>query len=534
MISAIVSVCMSGLFAVGLADADLGWELMATSAGDEMPRTCFSSQASLPASTLGSFFIGGPAIFEMGGIRFNSLFDGYGRLNKFEIREKEVCWASKTINSSYYQAAAKLGRIGPGVYFDDTTPERPRCPFLHPTCDLTAPMDNNWVNILPLRDNGLLITDSPKMLDFDFDTLEASGLHAWEDNPEHGVNPSWLKPMHQSAAGSAHPVPIPGSKSTYLTIMQEAGPSFYIDIYSIDVEVGKNRSLVARVPTPDGLFYMHSFGVTENYVVLPMNIKMGMPFDMKDKMRPYLLESFEGAWGGLEVVDQKTGRVTKFDTEKFFHVHIANTYENETGIVMDLGTSPDMPFSKSSPALITDKFLNKTCRDGKAGDGGGIVFERLHLHLSGPLKGNVTREVFTSPNRRVDFFKINNLYNGRKYCVYYATEWFHDDKAYASMAILQHNVCTGNRKYWHKPNMYPGEPFFIPGDSDGETDGHVIFVALDGERRASDLVILDGQTFEEVSVTNLPAHIPFLAHGQFFKDKMQQLNSGMKPDSIVV
>ena len=28
----------------------------------------------------------------------------------------------------------------------------------------------------------------------------------------------------------------------------------------------------------------------------------------------------------------------------------------------------------------------------------------------------------------------------RPYCIYYAVEWWHDDKNYASMAILKHNV----------------------------------------------------------------------------------------------
>eukprot|EP00746_Dinoflagellata_sp_MGD_P143916 gnl/MRDRNA2_/MRDRNA2_76675_c0_seq1.p1 gnl/MRDRNA2_/MRDRNA2_76675_c0~~gnl/MRDRNA2_/MRDRNA2_76675_c0_seq1.p1 ORF type:complete len:543 (+),score=82.45 gnl/MRDRNA2_/MRDRNA2_76675_c0_seq1:38-1630(+) len=527
-----------------------------------MPRTCFN--ARLPSSVIGSFFISGPAQFEMGGVRFNSLFDGYGRANRFELHQNKVCWTSKQINSSYYQAAEKLGSVGPGLYFYNTTPERPPG---SPMQDLKAPNDNNWVNIMQLGANGVLLTDSPNMLSFNFETLDATGSYKWEDNLERSVGPPWLKPGHRAGGGSAHPVLQPGTDSTYIALMQEVGipnfnkirnslltgtftaiaimftayalglpafvtalaelatvvlalrgalnafakPSVFIDLYSIDSIPGKTRKLVASVPS-EHWQYFHSFGVSQHYIVLPKNLKVGMPSLSK---RPYLIDMFQESWGGIQVVDLQGG-VQTFDTEKFFHVHVANTFENETGIVMDLGTGKVLPFGKT-PALVTSLFLNKTARDKNARF--GTVMERIHLHLSGSLKGKVTRAVFTSPTRTVDFFKINPLFNGKPYCVYYATEWFHDDKSYASMAILQHNICTGTKRYWHRPYSYPGEPFFIPGKSGGETDGHVIFVTLNGKRRASDLVILDGSSLQEVSVTNLPQHIPFLAHGQFFKAK---------------
>ena len=85
------------------------------------------------------------------------------------------------------------------------------------------------------------------------------------------------------------------------------------------------------------------------------------------------------------------------------------------------------------------------------------------------------------------------------------------------MAILKHNICRGTRTYWARKDFYPSEPFFVPsGKADAaEDDGVVMFVALDGNRRASDYVLLDARTFEEKAVVHLHVHIPFLAHGQF-------------------
>mmetsp|Transcript_28454 Transcript_28454/g.59082 ORF Transcript_28454/g.59082 Transcript_28454/m.59082 type:complete len:118 (-) Transcript_28454:56-409(-) len=95
------------------------------------------------------------------------------------------------------------------------------------------------------------------------------------------------------------------------------------------------------------------------------------------------------------------------------------------------------------------------------------------------------------------------------------------------MAILKHNVCENTRSYWSKPYSYPSEPYFLPRGSgttpDAEDDGLVLFVTLDGARKASDFVILDGKTFQEIAVIQLPVHIPFLAHGQFIPKVGQEV-----------
>lgn len=379
-----------------------------------------------------------------------------------------------------------------------------------PACYVTGIMlDNNWVNLMPGVGEGLLLTDSPVFVRFNYETLTVSGGYPWKDAVpmSFGLLPGWMNKMHIPAFGSAHPVLRPKTEATYVEVMVELAVTpmtkTTIAVYTIDGK-SMDRSLLAHVPVK-GAQYFHSFGVTENYVVLPCNLRMGKP-DMEE-----LVKSFEDDWDGIHVVDLH-GSVQIFDTDKFYHVHIANTFENDSGIVMDLGTFESLPFS---PHLLeTAEFLNKSIRDSKVM---GSKVERLHLHLSGPNKGQVTREIMSPAGRQLDFFKINQFRNGLPYCIYYAVEWFHDDQAYASMAILKHDICQNKRTYWNKQNSYPSEAFFIPtGTSeDAEDNGLLVFVALNGPRGASDFVVLNAATFEELAVVELPVHIPFLAHGQF-------------------
>jgi len=228
---------------------------------------------------------------------------------------------------------------------------------------------------------------------------------------------------------------------------------------------------------------------------------------------PTLLDDFEPSWKGIHVVDH-TGAVQIFDTEPFFHTHIVNSFENETGIVFDVGAYQGNPFGKG-PALDIDLFKNKSARDSAPGRS---CIRRLHFHLAGPLKGKATHEDFVNPGRSSDFFKINMALSGLPYCIYYAVEWWHNGEAFASMAVLKHDLCKGTRKYWTRPNTYPGEPFFVPGPSGAEDDGAVVFIALDGTRKRSIFVTLDAGSFEELAVVELPVHIPFTAHGQFIPE----------------
>merc|ERR1712176_373340 len=290
--------------------------------------------------------------------------------------------------------------------------------------------------------------------------------------------------------------------------------SEYLEVYEIDTKT-MDRSLISHVPM-NGAMYFHSFGASENFVVLPCNLKMGLP-----KLGGSLIDAFQGGWDGIHVVDRRDGSIQKFQTDAFFHVHIANTFENATGITIDLGSFDEVPFSVHT--LVTKKNLNKTERDT---GGAKQKVERLHMHLAGPLKGTVTREELGVPGRMVDFFKINHNVWGLPYCIYYGVEWLHNDVDYANMAILKHDVCQNKRSYWHKDNVYVSEPYLLPKGSgttpDVEDDGLLMFLALDGVRKASDFVILDGKTMEEIAVVHLNEHIPFLAHGQFVPKAAQE------------
>jgi carotenoid cleavage dioxygenase-like enzyme len=191
---------------------------------------------------------------------------------------------------------------------------------------------------------------------------------------------------------------------------------------------------------------------------------------------PFIVNSFHGHWKGLHVVDSKGGIQVFSDLNPFYHVHIANSYENASGITMDLGSYDEIPFQRMAVMNIKD-ILNKTARDTSYPRSQLI---RIHMNLN---TQTTTVEKLTDNDRDYDFIKINPAKNGLPYCIYYAVEWYHDDSNYADMAVMKHDTCKGTKLYWNETNVYMNEPFFIANSEDGaEDDGTLVFTANDGKK----------------------------------------------------
>jgi carotenoid cleavage dioxygenase-like enzyme len=381
--------------------------------------------------------------------------------------------------------------------------------------------DNNWVNGIQVGNEVLMLSDTSLMLRLNLETLEQPGYKSWSN--DHKGRPSWMKSGHRAfSSGSAHPVRRPGT-NTWVAIASEgtiipfekSHVAFYT--YEGDVAEEQPRNLIGRSAPLTKSPFMHSFGVTPNYIVMPITLMTGYNPGCTGGG---VFCGMSAHWQGIHLIDFH-GNVTVFDTTPFAHVHIVNAFENATGVTLDVGAYDVNPFSRTG-AMDVSMMRNKTERDANKVK---AVIRRVHLHLLGPQTGQVTFMDFGKIHEsHSDFYKTNPNYIGVPYCVYYATQWFHNSVSYASMAILKHNLCTDTITYWSRPDVYVGEPFMIPGPSGDEEDGVVVFVTIDGKQNRSSFMTLDAKTMKEVSGTSvdLPRHIPFTGHGDFFAAKGEQ------------
>jgi carotenoid cleavage dioxygenase-like enzyme len=496
------------LFAVAVVAEDVGYEKFFQSSSAEVwPAQCFDAPG-IPAHVQGTYLLGGPALFEMGGRAFQSALDGFGKVHSFKVGGAKVCFSTRMMQTGFYNASVKAGTIGHGGLFLETVPPRSCEPF-HPLCNMKAAGDNNFVNsfqVSPDEPNKLLmVSDTTKMVDFDLESLSVTGDHSWDDH--------MVQFMHTAALGSAHPLPDPAGRggTIGIAISSPEGPGkSFVDVYRLDPAKSKTRELLSRYSV-DKTPYFHSFGLTKHYAIFPHNLA----FDAMAMLKTFgatIGNALIGHWDGIQVAQHNPASVDKepliFQTEPFFHVHIANSFENATGIVLDISSTSSDPFTTS---LTIANQMNKTIRDSSD----KILMKRLHLHLSGDQKGKVTTQTLSVESRSTEFPRINPLFQSKEYCIYYASEWFHAGRGYASMAVLRHDVCKGERTYWAKENWYPSEATFVPTGTE-EADGVLCFTALDGVTGVSHFITVDAATMTEVANVALPVRIPFTAHGEFY------------------
>lgn len=240
-----------------IASNDIGYEALFYSYDTNFDVICYKLANDLLLND-GIWLIPSVSKFEMNDINFTSVLDGYGKFHKFEFNmiNNEVCYSSKMIETGFYNLSISSDAIAPSVLFMDTFPPLNYTAFQI----ITGPNDNVYVNTNNVGKKFVSLTDSQYMIEFDIDTLSVADDIRWQDKLDYG----------KLSTGSAH--------------------TFKKDDCMIGIDPQSNMDLTDTIiylyelcPTKDKSYhrnvlnsynnsyipYMHSFGLTKNYAVLP-------------------------------------------------------------------------------------------------------------------------------------------------------------------------------------------------------------------------------------------------------------------------
>ena len=80
----------------------------------------------MPSWMNGNFYTSGPSQFEMGDVSLGSATDGFGRFNKFVIKDGQVSMTSKMLDSKWHALCTEKEDIEPNILFKETNPSRMR------------------------------------------------------------------------------------------------------------------------------------------------------------------------------------------------------------------------------------------------------------------------------------------------------------------------------------------------------------------------------------------------------------------------
>lgn len=411
-------------------------------------------------------------------------FDGMAMLNRFGFSgDGSVSYGSRFLDTNARREALASGGTSVNGFATDPCRslfQRVQSVFNQ---DIT---DNANVNLSRVGDEYIAMTETPIPVRFDPETLATLGHD--EGAAKYGQI-STAHPHHDPEHGelinfAAHL----GRKSVY-------------KIYARATATESRTLATMAVREPS---YMHSFALTERYVVLLENPLVVNPLKLalgaKSFINNYVWKPELGM--RIHAFDRKTGALARsWKTDAFFVFHTINAYEDGDALVVDLCAYDD--------ASIIELLELDRLRTNADAFGPQARPVRLTLGVDGGVDTRALADV------DLELPRINyRANNGKPYRYVYGGST--GDAAFLKR-LVKVDVADGSHQVWDEPGAWAGEPVFVPRPgAEAEDDGVVLSVVLDTDAGTSFLLVLDAQTFTEIARARAPHHIPFGFHGQFF------------------
>ncbi len=424
-------------------------------------------QGQIPEWLEGTLYRNGPSIFEIGDEEIESWFDGFGMIHKFKFQNGQISYVSKIIKSdNYTNQKSKI------------------------------PIKNACTNICKICDCYLACGETPRSVKFNPETLETECAFEFEDNLS-----------QEKVYESAHPH-IDKEKKEIINYMTNFGCLYSsYDIYKIPFG-SKERKIIASISTKEPSF-MHSFAVTKNYIILteypftvnPLNLMFAKVFIEQFQWKPNKGTIFY-------LVNRENSKVKKINYDAFFAFHHINAYEDNDVIYLDL-VAFENPSVINKTRTVKDRLRKKEYDSSLTG--------KLSRYKINQSEDKIEKLILC--DKIMELPRINENYDGKSYKYIYATGINLKDENYFDEFNQLIKVDTTNcqTKIWQENCCYPGEPVFVNSPkNESEDDGVILSVVLDTKNKKSFLLILDAKEFKELARAQLPHHIPFGYHGQFY------------------
>jgi len=441
------------------------WPVVTTDLDEESTECTLVTEGEVPTWLSGTLIRNGPVNVSVNGVGNAHWFDGLAMLHAFAFENGKISYSNKFLRTDAYETVFKTGSIAYDGFAADPCRSLFKKYFTWYVPSPKTHINNANVNVAKLADQYVALTETPLPVCFDLKTLDTLGVLGYEDQlPK------------EKCWESAHP----HGEINYLI---QYGPTSYYTLYRIKNDT---REIIANIPVQEPA-YMHSFALTENYVIFTTFPFVVNPLDLLTSGEPFIKNFRWKPERGTEfiVVSRQSGEVVERHTTKpFFAFHHANAFEKDGEIFIDVITYDD-------PAIITNITEDYPVR-----------LERFTLS-----NGIVTWE--TLLDKPVEFPRINEAYDGKPYRYVYLAD--------PGQALYKVDTKTKEVWQWAQEGCSVGEPVFVAAPHADKEDEGVVLVVICANQ-SSFLLVLDGKTFQEVGRAQVTHPIPAGLHGQYFQN----------------
>ncbi len=438
-------------------------------------------RGAVPGWLRGELVRTAPAVFDLPGWHARHWFDGLGMLYAFRFGPERVTYRSRLLESDTARAA-RDGRSPFGAF--DTRIRRPWWRRLvQPVPPLT---DNANVNLVALGDERVALTETPRQVVVDADSLESRGYVAYDDE------------LPRAAPMTAHPQ-FDFARQRVVNAAQGLGPSPYIAFYD-HAPRSRRREVFAKYRAKR-LPYVHSFGLTPKHAVL-----VAHPFTVNPARLLWsdagFVEAFEWRPGDgtrVAVYDRETGAERLHETDPMFVFHTVHAFEDGDDTVLDV--------LDWQTADVTSDLRVAALASGVPEVRARLV--RLRLSGSG---GRARREVLSDVKFEFPVVSYRRVEGKPERFVWGASV------GPCHSPLVKVDLTDGSHREWSQANVVFGEPVFVARpEGTAEDDGVLLAVGSDLERDRAVLAVLDAASLELLAEVEVDLAVPLGFHGSFFR-----------------
>jgi carotenoid cleavage dioxygenase-like enzyme len=429
-----------------------------------------------------------PAKFDAGDRRLRHWFDGQAMLHAFAVEGGRVSYANRWLRTKQLESIERDGKLAYSEFATDPCRSlfKRMTMMFNPRAGLT---DNGVVNVVKLGEEHLALTETPMPVSFDPKTLETLGVTDWaKDIP--------------GLLTTAHPH---GDRGELINYAAQIGPVNKYRFFTLAPGGRPRKVAEMKVKEPA---YVHSFGLTERFFVLFEHPYVVNPLEMvrgggKPFMEHFRWEPDRGS--RLRLFDRESGELSHtFEVPAGFCFHFVNSYDAGGEVVVDACVYDDA-------SIVQKLYLERIFSDGysTAASPPRLLRYRLNLQSGEAAHEQLTDIPFELP--RIDYGR----HNGKPYRYTYGVsgsggDWFD--------VLAKVDVSDGSFALWRADGCYPSEPVFVRApEAEAEDGGVALSVVLDAATGRSFLLVLDAASWTEIARAEVPQHVPFGFHGQFFR-----------------
>lgn len=481
-------------------------------------------RGKIPSWLNGTLIRNGPGKFECGDIPFNHWFDGQALLHRFQIKDGHVTYSNRFIRGDNYADSLKHGSANHLEFGTFIPPDPCRnifSRFFTKFWHGYVALDNTNVNIFPMKDKLYATTETNFWHEFDPQSLETlNRVDLTTEFPgDARIN-----------TAAAHPqITRDGS---VLNVSIQFGPSSSYNIFQIPPSSGKSDEkpldggkVLCSIPPASGLGYMHSFALTENYLVLT---ETPLSWNLLRILTTRLFETSVADWlhwnpnqlSRFLVIDRNKGKhVGVFTTEPFFVFHHVNAFEKDGKIHLDACCYQDSQ-------IIDDLYLHNVRTPKKTVKRKVPLAEVRRYELPLAELGGKAKEKKSLAKRAdgLDYILLNAGLdlpqfnyaekNGKEYKFVYGV----GTKEFVFDHLIKVNVETKECVTWEEPEGFTSEPVFVKKpDGKDEDDGVVLSSVINTRDQTTSLLVLNAKDFKELGRAIVNGVTPMNLHGLFQK-----------------